>query len=35
MKLRRYGHSVFCIEAGAAKILNDPFRSNNPPRDNG
>lgn len=35
MKLRKYGHSVFRIEASAARILIDPFLSNNPPRDNG
>jgi hypothetical protein len=29
------GHSAFRIEAGAAKILIDPFLSDNPSRDNG
>jgi hypothetical protein len=29
MKLTWHGHSVFRIEAGAAKILIDPFLSNN------
>ncbi len=35
MKLRSYGHSVFRIEAGAAKIPIDPFPPNNLPRDHG
>ena len=35
MKLRKSGHSVFRIAAGSAKILIDPFLTNNPPRDNG
>src|SRR5262249_19819491 len=35
MKQTRHGHSAFCIEAGQAKILNDPFLSDNPSRDNG
>ena len=35
MKLTWDGHSAFRIEAGAAKILIDPFLSNNPSRDNG
>lgn len=30
MKLTWYGHSAFCIEVGAAKILIDPFLSDNP-----
>jgi len=30
MKLRWYGRSAFRIEAGAAKILIDPFLSVNP-----
>ena len=30
MKLTWYGHSAFRIEAGAAKILIDPFLSDNP-----
>src|SRR5215470_10150723 len=30
MKLRWHGHSAFRIEAGAAKILIDPFLSDNP-----
>jgi L-ascorbate metabolism protein UlaG (beta-lactamase superfamily) len=35
MKLTWYGHSVFRIEAGAAKILIDPFLSDNPSWDKG
>jgi L-ascorbate metabolism protein UlaG (beta-lactamase superfamily) len=35
MKLTWYGHSAFPIKAGAAKILIDPFLSDNPSRDNG
>ena len=35
MKLTWLGHSAFRIEAGAAKILIDPFLSDNPSRDNG
>jgi L-ascorbate metabolism protein UlaG (beta-lactamase superfamily) len=35
MKLTWYGHSAFRIEAGAAKILIDPFLSDNPSWDNG
>ena len=35
LKLTWHGHSAFRIEAGAAKILIDPFLSDNPPRDNG
>lgn len=35
MKLRKYGHSVYRIDTGTAKILIDPFLSNIPPRDNG
>ena len=35
MKLTWHGHSVFRIEAGAAKILIDPFLSNNPSWDKG
>jgi L-ascorbate metabolism protein UlaG (beta-lactamase superfamily) len=30
MKQTPHGHSAFCIEAGEAKILNDPFLSDNP-----
>jgi L-ascorbate metabolism protein UlaG (beta-lactamase superfamily) len=30
MKLTWHGHSAFCIEAGAAKLLIDPFLSDNP-----
>jgi len=30
MKLTWLGHSVFRIEAGAAKIVIDPFLSDNP-----
>ena len=30
-----YGHSAFRIEAGAAKILIDPFPSDDPPWDKG
>lgn len=33
MKLTWYGHSAFRIEAGAAKILIDPFLSDNPSWD--
>jgi hypothetical protein len=35
MKLTWYGHSAFRIEAGAAKILIDPFLSDNPCWDKG
>src|SRR5204863_819948 len=35
MKLTWLGHSTFRIEAGAAKILIDPFLSDNPSWDNG
>ena len=35
MKLTWYGHSAFRIEAGAAKILIDPFLSDNPSWDKG
>ena len=35
MKQTWHGHSAFRIEAGAAKILIDPFLSDNPSRDNG
>ncbi len=35
MKLTWHGHSAFRIEAGAAKILIDPFLSVNPSRDDG
>jgi L-ascorbate metabolism protein UlaG (beta-lactamase superfamily) len=35
MKQTWYGHSAFRIEAGEAKILIDPFLSDNPSRDNG
>jgi L-ascorbate metabolism protein UlaG (beta-lactamase superfamily) len=30
MKLTSHGHSASRIEAGAARILIDPFRSDNP-----
>jgi len=30
MKLTWHGHCAFRIEAGAAKILNDPFLSDSP-----
>jgi hypothetical protein len=33
MKLTWYRHSAFRIEAGAAKILIDPFMSDNPSWD--
>jgi len=33
MKLTWLGHSAFRIEADAAKILIDPFLSDNPSRD--
>ena len=33
MKLTWYGHSAFRIEAAAAKILIDPFPSDNPSWD--
>ena len=35
MKQTWHGHSAFRIEAGAAKILIDPFHSDNPSRENG
>jgi L-ascorbate metabolism protein UlaG (beta-lactamase superfamily) len=35
MKQTWHGHSAFRIEAGAAKILIDPFLSDNPSRDKG
>jgi len=35
MKLTWHGHSAFRIEAGAAKILIDPFLSDNPSFDKG
>jgi L-ascorbate metabolism protein UlaG (beta-lactamase superfamily) len=35
MKQRWHGHSTFRIESGEAKILIDPFLSDNPSRDNG
>jgi L-ascorbate metabolism protein UlaG (beta-lactamase superfamily) len=35
MKLTWHGHSAFRIEAGAAKILIDPFLSDNQSRDRG
>ena len=35
MKLIWHGHSAFRIEAGAAKILIDPFLSDNPSWDKG
>ena len=34
MKQTWHGHSAFRIEAGEAKILSDPFLSDNPSRDN-
>ena len=34
MKQTWHGHSAFRIEAGEAKILIDPFLSDNPSRDN-
>ena len=35
MKQKWHGHSAFRTEAGQAKILIDPFLSDNPSRDNG
>jgi len=35
MKQTWHGHSAFRTEAGAAKILIDPFLSDNSSRDNG
>jgi L-ascorbate metabolism protein UlaG (beta-lactamase superfamily) len=35
MKLTCHGHSAFRIEAGEAKMLIDPFLSDNPSRDKG
>jgi hypothetical protein len=35
MKPTWHGRSAFCIEAGAAKILIDPFLSDNPSWDKG
>ena len=35
MELTWYGHSASRIEAGAAKILIDPFLSDNPSSDKG
>jgi L-ascorbate metabolism protein UlaG (beta-lactamase superfamily) len=35
MKLTWYGRSAFRVEAGAAKILIDPFLSDNPSWDKG
>ena len=35
MKQKWHGHSAFRIEAGEAKILIDPFLSDNPSRDDG
>ena len=35
MKQTWHSHSAFRIEAGEAKILIDPFLSDNPSRDNG
>jgi L-ascorbate metabolism protein UlaG (beta-lactamase superfamily) len=35
MKHAWHGHSAFRIEASEAKILIDPFLSDNPSRDNG
>ena len=34
MKQTLHGHSAFRFEAGEAKILIDPFLSDNPSRDN-
>ena len=34
MKQTWHGHSAFRIEAGEAKILMDPFLSDNPSTDN-
>ena len=30
-----HGHPAFCIEAGVARILIDPFRPDNPSSDSG
>jgi L-ascorbate metabolism protein UlaG (beta-lactamase superfamily) len=35
MKQTWHGHSAFRIEAAEAKMLIDPFLSDNPSRDNG
>jgi L-ascorbate metabolism protein UlaG (beta-lactamase superfamily) len=35
MKQTWHGQSTFHIEAGEAKIFIDPFRSDNPSKDNG
>jgi L-ascorbate metabolism protein UlaG (beta-lactamase superfamily) len=35
MKLTWHGHSAFRIEVGAAKIVIDPFLSDNPSWDKG
>jgi hypothetical protein len=35
MKQTWHGHSAFGIEAGKARILIDPFLSDDPSRDNG
>lgn len=35
MKQTSHGHCAFRIEAGEAKILIDPFLSDNPSRDRG
>jgi L-ascorbate metabolism protein UlaG (beta-lactamase superfamily) len=35
MKLTLHGHSAFRTEAGAARILIDPFQSDNPTWDKG
>ena len=35
MKQACHGHSAFHIAAGEAKVLIDPFLSDNPSRDNG
>jgi len=35
MKQRWHGHSAFRIEAGEAKLLINPFLSDNPSRENG
>ena len=34
MKQTWCGHAAFAVEAGEAKILIDPFLSDNPSRDN-
>ena len=35
MKQTRHGYPVFRIESGGAKIVMDPFRSDNPSTANG